>query len=343
MSSAEYGFLSRLMHRVALGSPAVLRAMMQMEQGKWKSVAFDPEAVSPVFIAGLARSGSTLLLNRLAASGEFSCSTYRHMPFVLAPNLWSGTSGRHRRQSAAVERAHGDGMKHSADSEEAFEEVFWRAVEPGTDAPMLPWLPVANKEMLAQFRRFQISVIKAEGAPRYLSKNNNNVVRIPTLLKVADTARVVVPFRDPAGFVGSTLAQHQRFLDQAKADPFAQRYMAWLGHFEFGPLFRPFAAPGLPPPPADLTPEYLWRYWIAVYGALLKFDDPRLHFFDYDAFCSDPAGRLAALVPALALRAAPLPPDQVHPPRPYDQPAITDEIRAGAAQVHKALMARALK
>jgi len=331
------------MHRVALGSPAVLRAMMQMEQGKWKSIAFDAEAVSPVFIAGLARSGSTLLLNRLAASGEFSSSTYRHMPFVLAPNLWSGTSRRHQRQSASVERAHGDGMKHSADSEEAFEEVFWRAVESRVDAPMLPWLPVVNNEMLAQFRRFLISVIKAEGAPRYLSKNNNNVVRIPTLLKVADTAQVVVPFRDPAGFVGSTMAQHRRFLDEAKTDPFAQRYMAWLGHFEFGPLFRPFAAPGLPPPPADLTSEYLWRYWIAVYGALLKYDDPRVHFFDYDAFCSDPAGRLAALGPALALREVPLPPDKVHPPHLYDQSAIANEIHTAAAQVHQALKVRALK
>ena len=83
--------------------------------------------------------------------------------------------------------------------------------------------------------------------------------------------------------------------------------------------------------------------WIAVYGALLKYDDPRVHFFDYDAFCSDPAGRLAALGPALALREVPLPPDKVHPPHLYDQSAIANEIHTAAAQVHQALKVRALK
>jgi len=204
---------------------------MQMEQNKWKNEPFDAEAVSPVFICGLARSGSTLLLNRLVATGAFSTSTYRHMPFVLAPNLWGGASKAQRKQAAETARAHGDGMTHSFDSEEAFEEVFWRAVaEKGSrDGPLLPWNTKINAETKVQFRLFMTSVVRAGEAGRYLSKNNNNVTRIPALLASAETAKIVIPFRAPVAFCGSTLAQHQRFLAGHETSPFDAKYMAWLG------------------------------------------------------------------------------------------------------------------
>jgi hypothetical protein len=345
VSSSDYGFAARLLHRVALASPAILRATMQMEDGRLGLAPFDGHAVAPVFICGLARSGSTLLLNSLTATGAFSTSTYRHMPFVLAPSMWSGASGRHRTGAVAAERAHGDGMQHSVDSEEAFEEVFWRAVNGNPKGASLPWNAPVSAEVQHQFRRFIQSVVKAGAAPRYLSKNNNNVARIPALLKAVPTARIVIPFRDPVGFAGSTLAQHARFLDEAQRDPFAADYMAWLGHHEFGPRFKPFAAPGVSAPDdvrSGVTAKYLVAYWRAVYSAVAAYDDPRIVLFDYDGFCQAPTAHMASLGAALALDTAPEPPPEVHAPRQRALDGLDADVLAEARSLHAGLTRRSV-
>lgn len=315
---------------------------MQMEHKKWANVAIDESALAPIFICGLARSGSTLLLNRLNATGAFSTSTYRHMPFVLAPNMWSGASKAHRKGADAVERAHGDGMTHSFDSEEAFEEVFWRAVDTSdTNASTLPWNAKVTGETLAQFRLFMISVTKAGTQSRYLSKNNTNITRIPSLLKSASTAQVVIPFRHPVHFAGSTLSQHQKFVAGHAVNPFDARYMAWLGHHEFGPFFKPFAAPSVSAP-ADIDADYLCQYWTAVYAALLENSDGRVHFFDYDAFCLAPEIKLAQLGTALSLAQQINPPNDVHPPRQYDPSQISPTTLAASDVIYSALQNRAI-
>ncbi len=341
MSSAEYGYFSRLLHRVALGSPAILRATMQMEHQKWQGHECDVDALAPVFVCGLARSGSTLLLNRLMATGAFSTSTYRHMPFVLAPNLWSGKSKQHRKAAISAERAHGDGMTHSFESEEAFEEVFWRAIgDPSKINGLLPWNLEVSAEDLNQFRRFMTSVVQAGDAGRYLSKNNNNVTRIPALLESALSARVVIPFRDPVNFAGSTLAQHRKFLDGHRANPFDAQYMAWLGHHEFGPFFKPFAAPGVVAP-TEVTADYLVRYWSAVYGEVATLPGTRAVFFDYDGFCEAPTASMAALGASLGLKTTPTPPAQVHPSRRYERAGIRAETLDNACDILGALKDRA--
>ena len=82
----------------------------------------DFEAINNVFVAGVARSGTTILLNAIYDSDEFASLSYADMPFVLAPNLWSKISSTSKH--LIKERAHGDGIKVSSDSPEAFEEVF---------------------------------------------------------------------------------------------------------------------------------------------------------------------------------------------------------------------------
>lgn len=314
---------------------------MAMEQAKWKNEGFDSRILAPVFICGLARSGSTLLLNRLTATGAFSTSTYRHMPFVLAPNMWSGASKSQHKQAHAVERAHGDGMSHSFDSEEAFEEVFWRAVSKRNKGAVLPWISEVSAEVLSQFRLFMTSVVKAGQAPRYLSKNNNNITRIPTLLSAAKTAQIVIPFRNPVSFVGSTLAQHRKFLAGHAENPFDARYMAWLGHHEFGPYFKPAGAPGVTVP-SEVTPEFLCGYWISVYSELLKTKAENVHFFDYDGFCLAPEKRLAALARALDLNSL-APPSDVHLPHEYDATGIPAETLGRAEKLHRSLGERSIK
>ena len=68
---------------------------------------------------------STILLNAIYKSNVFASLSYSDMPFVLAPNLWSKISFK-KKDLELKERAHGDGIKVSTESPEAFEEVFWK-------------------------------------------------------------------------------------------------------------------------------------------------------------------------------------------------------------------------
>jgi hypothetical protein len=47
----------------------------------------------PVFITGLARSGSTTLLNLLYDTQQFRSLTYQDMPFIMMPGIWQSMRG----------------------------------------------------------------------------------------------------------------------------------------------------------------------------------------------------------------------------------------------------------
>ena len=117
--------------------------------------------------------------------------------------------------------------------------------------------------------------------------------------------------------------------------------MAWLGHHEFGQLFKPFAAPGVAAPNV-VDMAYIVEYWIAVYRALLEIDDPRVLFFDYDGFCEAPKKAMSALGRALDLDAAPIPPKEVHPPHEYALGNVLEGRLEVALALHKELRNRAL-
>ena len=46
-----------------------------------------------VFIFGLARSGTTILLNSLYSTNEYASTLYKDMPFVLSPSRFSTQTG----------------------------------------------------------------------------------------------------------------------------------------------------------------------------------------------------------------------------------------------------------
>ena len=86
---SDYGLLSRLLHRLALGVPAIAEASFDAEQALLGRQSIPAHGGRHVFVAGLARSGTTVLMRSLFETGEFCSLTYRDMPFVLAPGLWS--------------------------------------------------------------------------------------------------------------------------------------------------------------------------------------------------------------------------------------------------------------
>ncbi|MEI9964518.1 MAG: hypothetical protein WDM92_07265 [Caulobacteraceae bacterium] len=106
-----------------------------------------------MFVAGLPRAGTTLVLELIEAAGGFASYHYRDMPFLLAPMLWAGLTGAAARDGGLRERAHGDGMDVGLDSPEAFEEVVWRTFHPKRylDEAIQPWPDAVDAEFAAFF------------------------------------------------------------------------------------------------------------------------------------------------------------------------------------------------
>lgn len=336
---AVYSRADRLLHRLALGFAPVLEASFDIERARYRKAIRELPVEAPVFVAGLARAGTTILTRVLGERGDFVSLTYRDMPFPLAPNGWRKLGGRFRRHVEASERGHGDGLNHDLDSPEAIEEVFWRAHEGERyiAAEGLKPVPPAPAT-IAAFRDYVRLVLLAHPGLRYLSKNNNNVLRLPALVEAFPDAVLVHPFRDPVQQAESLRRQHLRAIALAAGDGFRRSFMGWLGHHEFGADQRPFLF-GKPPCGDPLALDYWLGTWIGVHEALLA---QPVHvaahqlFIDHDRLCAEGPARAAKLGWLLGLDEAP---DlgALRPPAWRPVPLQNADLLARANDVHHRL------
>lgn len=262
---SDYSAIDKALHRVILGGGFMGEMLFDMDSSLTGRAAVP--VTRPVFVTGLARAGTTVLMRALHATGQFASLTYADMPMVMAPNLWMKFSGSGKKERVARERAHGDGVLVDFDAPEALEEVFWRTrhgPEYITPEALVPHQ--ISVETLTAYRRYQALICHRYSKSRYLAKNNNLMLRLAPLAEAMPDATFLVPVRDPAAQAASLLSQHQRFI---KPDSFTTRYMRWLAHFEFGADQRPFRLPGQPPLRGTPDqPDYWLSLWCAVYGYL---------------------------------------------------------------------------
>ena len=289
----SYGPAAILLHRLALQRASVAEASFDLEQAIHGRRLTCSREGAHVFVAGLARAGTTILMRVLHRTGAFCSLTYRDMPFVLAPNTWARLTALSRRDVALQERAHGDGIAVDADSPEALDEVFWRVFCGSSYIGQRALSPMrADDEVLEKFRRYVALILKRYEGDRYLSKNNNNVLRLPSIRRAFPRAQILVPFRDPVRQAFSLQVQHRRFVTRQREDPFARDYMTWLAHHEFGLDHRPFGSPGAAVDPHGPVPTHWLRQWVAVYDwvwrqAQAEAVDPI--FVGYELMCAEPA------------------------------------------------------
>lgn len=336
MSQGNYSVLDRLLHRIALSSPAVIAAAGRAD-GQVAPDDLPPDFERPVFVTGMARSGTTMLLELCHGTAAFHSQTYRDMPFVTAPNLWRRISGSHRHKGTLQERAHGDGLEISFDSVEAFEEIFWRGLLADayiTKGCLEPQEGLAEDD-IESFRQFVARVLlTGPGALRYLSKNNNNLLRLGVLRTAFPQAAILIPFRDPESFVRSVLTQHERFLKLHVEDTFARNYMRWMGHFEFGLDYRPQNLPGVPRfsgSPKNLDRTYLLAYWNAVHDHLLAQDGLGMTLIDHVQLRVDPWHAIVMIGKHIGVSTERFRIDLIRPGKPVQPPKHPDCPEEAAA------------
>jgi len=289
---AGYSALDRLLHRLALDALPIAEASFDLDQITLRGAAEDTAAGRHVFVCGLARAGTTVLMRRFHATGAYCSLTYRHMPFVLAPRLWGRLARGSRRTLPATERAHGDGILVDADSPESLDEVFWRVFDGERYIARTHLKPHApDAETARKYVANVAAILSTTATPgmRYLSKNNNNVLRLETIRRLFPHALILVPFRHPLTHAASLLRQHRRFLEAQRDDAFIRSYMTWLAHHEFGGDHRPFRfEPGDARKLASFGSgeiDYWLEVWRQTYGWLERVAPERVTFVCYEDLC----------------------------------------------------------
>jgi hypothetical protein len=322
----RYTRIARWLHWMALEIDLVRSASFELEKTIFlKKAARDSRITDqPVYVIGLARSGTTVTLGILEKAGPFHSPTYRNMPFVLCPNFWQGLTKHSRLDAKLAARAHGDGIAIGFDSPESFEEVFWRTACETQDGPALAYAAISQDD-LADFAAYRQLSLRAAlqdstGLPqnlralhtpqvsptpqslRYLSKNNNNVMRFQLLSNQAG-AHVVLIIRDPLATAWSLYRQHQLFVQIQVEVSFARAYMRWLGHHEFGQGHKPLAIGSALLQGLDPThPDYWLAYWLGTYQDLWQTwktlppeQGNRILWLSHERMCQAPALELKRL------------------------------------------------
>jgi len=266
----------------------------------------------PVYVCGLARAGSTLLLELLAEAPGFATHCYADFPLLWTP-YWAHWLRAHTPQAheAPRERAHGDRIAVTRRSPEALEEPFWMHFFPRRHEAAVDQVLGAEVEN-GPFTKFYSDHIRtlllARGARRYLAKGNYNLSRIGYLKRLFPDARFVLTRRAPLAHVASLVRQDRTFSAWGAADPAIGRQLERSGHFEFGPHKRAIAFGDTAEAAriqacfdAGRTVEGYARQWVAAYGWLGRrlAADAALadacRVVDYEDLCAAPQAELSAL------------------------------------------------
>jgi hypothetical protein len=295
MESSDYNSLSKFFHRLSLGSKIVSELSFDVNQKlfsqKKKKTQFKN---NHFFISGLARSGTTALLEILNQSQEFIALTYSDLPFILSPTF-NSIVVKNTKKTELKERAHKDGIYVNNESPEALDEVFWKVfLQDNYIKKDRLILNSISDELLEKFKNYIERITYNNGQPkRYLSKNNNLVLRFDSIIKLYPKSTILVTFRDPLQHAISLLNQHLHFSELQKKDPFSLKYMNWLGHHEFGLNQKPFDLGN-----NEIFNElknykkedinYWLLSWLNYYIYILKKLNSTIVLFDYENFCNEP-------------------------------------------------------
>lgn len=274
---AKAYWVSRAMRRW----PGLARRLGEVESWALAADLARLEVEAPIYVAGLARAGSTKLLELLDDHPSTCSHRYRDFPPVFTPFWWNWFLDRlPRPQVAPAERAHGDGIRVTPESPEAFEEPIWEAFFSHLHDPYQA--AVLGRDTRApEFEAFYGNHLKklllARGGARYLAKGNDNLGRLAYLHALFPDARFVVPIRAPREHVASLAKQHRLFLEASARDPRVGEYLVQSGHHEFGPGRAPTHLGDDPRQRALLAAwedgrevEGWARLWDASYGYLAE-------------------------------------------------------------------------
>ena len=218
----NFSTLQKFLHKTILGNNFLNKVLFDLEKILYVKSLTNNQNNGHIFIAGLSRSGSTILTNHLYETGEFGSLVYRDMPFIICPNFYKNFTKKIIDENF-YNRIHDDNIKININSPEALDQFF---------------LNIFNKNYAEEYLSYINLILLKNNKKRYLSKNNNIHNKISEILKFLPKANFLIIFRDPINQSISLLNQHKKLSEKQSLDKFILFYMDKLGHNEFGNNYK---------------------------------------------------------------------------------------------------------
>ena len=302
-----YSDIDKLLHYIFLGNKNISHLIFKIELFFNKKNLQANLSIHNVYISGMARAGTTVLMQYLGALDEFKSLSYRNLPFLFMPKTWPKLVSN--KKAEEKERYHQDGVKHSLNSYEALEEPFFRN---NVGEQYIKEYKIIKHELdqnlynkYNAFRR-----LLAEDKI-YLAKNNNHLLRAESLHEFDEKQNnktfTIIPFRDPYEQATSLLKQHTLLSKLQEEDTFTLDYMDFLVHHEFGlhckiPMLIEKDVKSILNLDKNSL-EYWLEIWYLFHNQVFKiFKGKRnFYFYCYENFVSDPKYSLETLLSNLNL------------------------------------------
>ncbi len=238
---AKFGFPKPLFYLADLldRKPSMRNLVDKIETTLLRRPMSQVKLNSPIYVSGMARSGTTITTTMLAQHPDTVTHTYAHVIFPYAPYIWKKLADVVPVQTEETERVHQDNLKVNKHSPEAVEEGFWKKSFPQlhdeTQSNIL-----TEHHNNSQFIRFYRNIMKKtillnNKQGRYLTKNNYIITRFNYLLKYFPDVKFVLLVRNPISTIMSSIKQCRIIGDVESQNAKLLRLTQIMGHHEFGP------------------------------------------------------------------------------------------------------------
>ena len=191
----------------------------------------------PIYITGLARAGTTIVLEMLDKHPDLATHRYQHLLIPYIPNLISVILNYPRIFTKSYKRLHQDGIMITRESPEAVEEIFWQKFFANVHNEEISNVLNGNISN-PKFERFYENHIRKliifQESSRYLAKNNYNITRLGYLLRLFPSSKFLIMIRDPISHIASLIKQTKLFMGMEREKPFLKKWLRIIGHYEFG-------------------------------------------------------------------------------------------------------------
>lgn len=296
-----YTSIEKLLHYIFLGNKNISQFIFKVELLLNKKKLKEIKPNQNVYISGMARAGTTVLMQYLGQLPEFKSLSYKNLPFLFMPKTWPRLISK--KKTEEKERFHQDGIKHSLNSYEALEEPFFRNY--------LGELYIKknrivkhelNQKIFKKYNAFR-RLVAAENI--YLAKNNNHLLRAQSLHNFDKDCNnktiTIIPFRNPYEQAKSLLKQHKLLSVLQMEDSFTLDYMDFLVHHEFGihckiPILTETNIDSVSKIDKNSI-EYWLEIWYLFYNQVYTIfnEEENVYFFCYEYFIPDPKRSLLTL------------------------------------------------
>jgi len=233
-----YSYLERILNTQFLGDTQISDFLYERLMRKSREYQC-PSLSQHIFITGLARAGTTCLLNQLYSTQKLASICYKHMPFILSPRIAS-FAAQYTKDVGFKERSQKDGIFISPSSPECLDEPFWIKSDPGYYRHPLQSNTKYHTNVFKAYDCLLSEYSKRQDMKPILIKNNNNHIRLHQLTNHFPHSLFLCVFRHPIPHSVSLRNSHEIFLKLHKLDTYTSEYLNLLGHREFGVFHRRF-------------------------------------------------------------------------------------------------------